>query len=222
MTTALIAAMAALVAGLLGAFSPKLLAHLPEPAGEPEPDMPPKIAYAELAKAPGLWWKMAVPAAALGAVAGALLEHWELLGVWILLAAATPVLAWVDWKVHLLPFLIVAPLYLLSWLFTGVGALVLRDPSVLLHALWGNLAIFGFYFLAGLVGPMGYGDVRLSAVLGVALGPLGFITAFYGVFFGLIIGAVAGVVLVRGQLGKKIPIAFGPYLLLGAFAALLL
>ncbi len=222
MTTELLALLCALAAALVAALSARLLAVLPEPPGEPEPDMPPKILYAELGKTPGLWWKLAIPAAALGAVAGLRLEHPELLGGWILLAAAAPVLAWVDWKVHLLPFLIVAPLYLLVWVCTGVGALLLGDLSVLLSALWGNLAIFGFYFVLGVIGPMGYGDVRLSAVLGVALGPLGFIVAFYGVFFGLLIGAVAGIVLVRGKLGSKTPIAFGPYLLVGAFAALLL
>ncbi len=211
---------AAVLAGLLAALSPRLLARLPEPELEPEPDMPAKIPYPELAGEPGLWWKLAIPAAVLGAIAGATITEPKLLPVWIPIAAATPVLAWVDWKVHLLPYRIVAPLYVLTWLLLAACALWMGDWTVLLHALYGNLAVFGFYFVLGLVGPMGYGDVRLSAVMGAALGPLGFVATFYGVFFGMVIGAVTGLVLVRGRLGQKTPIAFGPYLLVGAFAAL--
>ncbi len=210
----------ALAAGLLAWLSPVALARLPEPTGEPEPDMPPKIPYAELATTPRLAPLLALAAAALGALAAATISEPRLVLPWIPIAAATPVLAWVDWKVHLLPFWIVAPLYVVTWLLVGVGAAWLGDASVLLHALGGNLAVFGFYLLLGLVGPMGYGDIRLAAVLGVALGPLGVVATFYGVFFGMVLGAVVGLVLVRGRLGSQTPIAFGPYLLLGAFAAL--
>lgn len=210
----------AVLAGLLGAVSPRLLARLPEPPGEPDPDMPPKIPYAELGREPALAWKFAIPAAALAALAALTITEPKLLPVWIPIAAATPVLAWVDWKVHLLPFFIVAPLYVVSWLLVAVSAVWMQDGQVLLHALLGNLAVFGGYFLLGLVGPMGYGDIRLSAVLGVGLGPLGAAATFAGVFFGLVIGAVAGLILVGGRIGTKTPIAFGPYLLLGAFAAL--
>ena len=212
--------LAALLAGLLAYVSPRLLARLPEPPGDPDPDMPEKIEYAVLAATPrlGLW--LALPAALLALVAALTISEVALLPVWILLAAATPVLAWVDWKVHLLPYLIVAPLYVLTWVLVAVGALIVGEPRILLHALIGNLAVFGFYFVLGIIGPMGYGDVRLSAVLGVALGPLGYLATFYGVFFGMLIGAAVGLILVRGRLGTKTPIAFGPYLLLGAFAAL--
>lgn len=210
----------AVLAGLLAAVSPMLLTRLPEPVAEPDEDMPEKIPYAVLGATPRLGWWLGAAAAALGAIAAATISEPKLLPVWIPIAAATPVLAWVDWKVHLLPYLIVAPLYVLSWLLIGVSALWMQEPSVLLHALYGNLAVFGFYFLLGVVGPMGYGDVRLSAVLGVALGPLGYVATFYGVFFGMVLGAVVGLVLVRGRLGSKTPIAFGPYLLLGALAAL--
>ncbi|MBA4609303.1 prepilin peptidase [Aeromicrobium sp. Marseille-Q0843] len=210
----------ALLAGLLAAVSPLLLARLPEPVAEPDDDMPPKIPYADLAAVPSLGLWLALPAAALGAVAAATISEPRLLPVWIPIAAATPVLAWVDWKVHLLPYLIVSRLYVVSWLLIGVSALWMQDASVLLHALIGNLAVFGFYFLLAVLGPMGYGDVRLSAVVGVGLGPLGLVATYYGVFFGLCIGALVGLVLVRGRIGQRIPIAFGPYLLLGAFAAL--
>jgi len=212
--------LAMVLAGLLAALSPLLLARLPEPQSEPDPDMPEKIEYAVLASTPRLGVWLMLPAIALAGIAAATITEPRLLPVWIPIAAATPVLAWVDWKVHLLPYLIVAPLYVVSWLLVGVSAWLLEDPWVLLHALIGNVAVFGGYFVLGLLGPMGYGDIRLSAVIGVALGPLGYLATFYGVFFGLVIGAVVGLVLARGRLGTHTPIAFGPYLLLGAFAAL--
>lgn len=212
--------LSAVLAGALALVSPLLLARLPEPALAPEPDMPEKIEYAVLAATPRLGAWLAIPAAVLAAIAAVTISEPKLLPVWIPIAAATPVLAWVDWKVHLLPYLIVAPLYVVTWLLIGASALWLQDASVLLYALIGNVAVFGFYFVLGLFGPMGYGDIRLSAVLGAALGPLGYVTTFYGVFFGMVIGAIVGLALVRGRLGTQTPIAFGPYLLLGAFAAL--
>lgn len=208
----------AVIAALLGGLGPEILARLPEPL-EPDPGKP---LYADLGRRAGLRWWLALGSGMLAAFAGWAIGEPRLLPVWVLLAAFTPLLAHIDAATHLLPFYIVAPLYVASWLAVGISALLMSDPQVLWHALVGNLALFGSYFVVGLVGPMGYGDVRLSAVLGVALGPLGLQPAFCGVLFGLVLGALFGLLfLIAGRATSKTPIAFGPYLLLGAFGALL-
>lgn len=217
----MIALLSALSAAALASFGPWVLRRLPEPE-EPEPD---KIPYAELAAKPKLWLWLAVSAGVYGALVGWWMPEPKLLPAWILLAAVGVLLAYVDWHTHLLPYLIVAPTWVAVWVLTGVSALWLRDISILKYALYGNLAVFGgfwlLYLLAKLIvgGAFGYGDVRLSAVLGVVLGPLGLTAAFVGIYAGFVLGAIVGFIRQRGRLGARVQSAFGPYMVLGVLAA---
>lgn len=69
---------------------------------------------------------------------------------------------------------------------------------------------------------MGFGDVRLAAVLGLFLGWLGFGHLFLGIFLGFLLAAVAGVVLMLGgRRTRKQAIPFGPFLAAGALLAVL-
>ncbi len=63
---------------------------------------------------------------------------------------------------------------------------------------WVRPAAFTFFFILHLVAPggMGFGDVRLSFVLGLFLGWLGGIYVFGGLFLGFFLGAVIGIVLI--------------------------
>jgi len=77
---------------------------------------------------------------------------------------------------------------------------------------------FVFFFVLHLVAPggMGFGDVRLSAVLGLFLGWLGGMYVFGGLFLGFLLGAVIGSVLIAvGRRGRKQHIPFGPFLAAG-------
>ncbi|MCC7494223.1 MAG: prepilin peptidase [Fimbriimonadaceae bacterium] len=67
---------------------------------------------------------------------------------------------------------------------------------------------------------MGGGDVLLAAAVGTFLGP----GSRFGAFFliGILSGAVVGVVLIAsGRLGRRDPMPFGPYLILGALTVML-
>lgn len=68
---------------------------------------------------------------------------------------------------------------------------------------------------------MGFGDVKLSFLMGLVLGFPGVVIALYSAF---LTGALASIILVvSGK--KKIPggtIPFGPFLVLGMFIALFL
>ncbi len=93
-----------------------------------------------------------------------------------------------------------------------------------LRAWLGGLALFAFYFLLAFIYPagMGFGDVKLAGVIGLYLGWLGWGSVLVGAFLGFLLGAVVGVALiVFGSAGRKSAIPFGPFMLAGAFIAVM-
>jgi leader peptidase (prepilin peptidase) / N-methyltransferase len=92
------------------------------------------------------------------------------------------------------------------------------------RALLGGLLMWGLYRVLHLLWPagMGYGDVRLSGVLGLYLGWFGWGQLAVGTFGGFLIGGVVGLALIalgRSKLRQAIP--YGPYLLAGVWVGLL-
>ena len=95
--------------------------------------------------------------------------------------------------------------------------------AALVRALLGAAALFGFFFLLAFVYPsgMGFGDVKLAGVIGLLLGYLSWGAVVAGAFAGFFLGAVVGVaVLAVGAGGRKTALPFGPFMVLGALAAL--
>jgi leader peptidase (prepilin peptidase)/N-methyltransferase len=210
-------AIAAVAAALLGAAGPFVIARLPEP---PDPDDD-KVAYAELARARHLSLWFAGSAAVMAGVAAWRVPP-ELAPVWVLFAAVGTWLAYVDSRTRLLPFLFVAPMYLATLALVVLGALLLDDWGVLVAALIGNVAVFAVFWIVYQIGRMfgrgafGYGDVRLSGVVGLALGALGSAETLTGTYGGFVLGAVGGLVFSRlGWVDRK-GFAFGPYMVVGA------
>ncbi len=69
---------------------------------------------------------------------------------------------------------------------------------------------------------MGFGDVKLSFTLGLALGWIGWGEVFLGLFLGFLYGAVIGMALIvarRPQGEAAVP--FGPFLAAGTLTAIL-
>jgi len=92
---------------------------------------------------------------------------------------------------------------------------------------WGSLAraaiAAGVAFVAFLVvhlavpHGMGFGDVRLAVVVGLASGWLGLGHAFVAFFSAFVLGAAVGVgVMAAGRAGRKTRIPFGPFMAAGA------
>jgi leader peptidase (prepilin peptidase)/N-methyltransferase len=214
----LLVVVAAAVATALALAGPGVIAALPEPA-EPEPG---KIPYAEVARIRGIRGWLTVPAAAGAGVVAWRIDVPELVPVWVVLAGVGAWLAFVDWHTRYLPFALVAPLYVLVLVLVGVGAVWARDADLLVHALIGNAALYAAYrlmhWLAGQFfgGAFGYGDVSLSAVLGLALGALGPAETVVGGYAGFLLGGVLGAVLAKLKVVDGDGFAFGPYMLLGA------
>ena len=104
------------------------------------------------------------------------------------------------------------PVILLAWLIGDAA-----DP---VKAAIGFLAFGGGIFLvASVSGGMGFGDVKLAALIGLVLGSLGL--RFVGVSAGatIVLGGVGGLLALTMGRGMKSKIPYGPYLAAGAIVA---
>jgi len=148
----------------------------------------------------------------------------------------------IDVQHHLLPNRIVFPSYAVAGVLllgavavhaaTGApasaaapdgGAGLFGVPG--LRVVAGGAVLWLFYFLLRAVYPpgMGFGDVKLAGVLGMYLGFLGWPHVFAGTFAAFLFGGLWSVVLLlsrRGSLKSSIP--FGPFMLAGTAAAMVL
>jgi leader peptidase (prepilin peptidase)/N-methyltransferase len=212
------AVVTALLCGALGILVPRLIAAVPEPA-EPAADKQP---YADIAARPGLAWQSAVICAVIGALVGGAIDlTWPLLFL-VPLVPVGMALALVDWRTRLLPTRIIAPTYLALVPLVAIAGLASGEPRLLLRATIGWAVMGGIYVLLWLVYPagMGYGDVRLSGILGIVLGYLGWGPLALGGWSGFLLGGVGGVVLVALKVIDKKHNPFGPWMLIGALVGI--
>jgi leader peptidase (prepilin peptidase)/N-methyltransferase len=212
------AAVAGLVAAAAGVQVPALLARLPEPK-EPADDKP---LYADLAATPRLGVWCAIIAGVAAAVLGAVLGIDASLPAWVYLCVVGVALSFIDWRTKLLPFWIVAPSYAIVGGILLVAALATSDWGSLTRAAIGWAAAFGIFLLMWLVYPkgLGYGDVRLSGVLGMALGWEGWPQLVLGLYAAFLLGGVVGGVLSALKVVDRKGYPFGPFLLFGAWLAM--
>lgn len=147
----------------------------------------------------------------------------ELIG-WLALAPVAVLLAVVDRRVHRLPDPLTLPLAAAAVVLLGCAALLPGHAGSWTSGLLGGLALGGFYFLLFLINPngMGFGDVKLALALGVVLGWYGWTVLFLGGFAGFLFGAAYGLSLVLlRRAGRRTGIPFGPFMIAGALAGLL-
>ncbi len=222
---AVLLALVGLVGGLTG---PALIARIPEPEPAPptsedaEPPAPKEL-YRDIAALPGLrWWLVGAGGVAGGLIGARIGWHGALLP-WALLVPLGVILAAVDARTRLLPTWLVAPAYGAMVVLILLAALADHSTDHLLGALFGWLGLGGFYFLLWLVYPrgMGYGDVRLAGLLGLALGYLGWEQVVVGGYAGVLIGGFGGVLLKLVRLLRQRTVPFGPFLVAGAFVGAL-
>ncbi|MFI9305424.1 prepilin peptidase [Streptomyces triculaminicus] len=172
---------------------------------------------------PGATWPAGVTAlmcAALAAAVGARPE----LAVWLLAAPVTVVLACVDWSVRRLPDVLTLPLALGTAALLGAAALIPGAAGSWPRALLGGLALAAGYLILFLLHPggMGFGDVKLAAGLGCALGWYGWGVLLLGAFAGLLLGSLYGMgLLLARRAGRGDALPLGPFMIVGAWAGLL-
>lgn len=137
------------------------------------------------------------------------------LTAWFGLISAFLVIFVTDLKYQIIPDSMLILLFI-----TAIAAL--PDPGIhgfLMSSAAGIVSGLFFYVLWAVTRGrgMGFGDVKLAAILGFALGYPGIVIASYVAF---LTGAVYGVILmIRGIAGLKSRVAFGPFLLAGAVVA---
>lgn len=134
------------------------------------------------------------------------------------------VLAVIDLRTHRLPNGIVLPAYPVALVMLTVGSMLLGDAAIVLRAVAGGLALFVFYLFLRLIQPagMGGGDVKLAGLIGLFLGGAGWDALVVGVFAGFVAGGLFSVVLIgAGRADRRSRVAFGPWMLLGAWVGIL-
>jgi leader peptidase (prepilin peptidase)/N-methyltransferase len=176
-----------------------------------------------MADLPGLALKTALASGLIGAGCGLAVG---LTGALLVLAYVVPVgvgLALVDWRTTLLPTRVIAPSYAVVVALVLIAALVDQDLHALVRAGIGWLVWGGLFFVLWFVYPrgMGYGDVRLSGLLGLALGYLGWQQTLVGVYAAFLLGGLGGLVLSLLRIVSRKRYPFGPFMLLGALVGVL-
>lgn len=227
---ALVGALAGLLGGLV---VPRLIAWCPEPEVNPEEnpdDYPDHVPFAVLAARPGLAVRCALACAVAGAVLGlAVGGGWGL--AWLLfLVPVCCALTVIDYVTWYLPSRLIRPSWLVVALLLGVASAATGQPALLGWGAIGFVALGGYYGLMRVLVPAGMagGDVRLGALLGLALGPFGVGTLFVSVLAAALLSVLAYVPLLvrgrairsdqaRGPLKHRVP--YGPFLVLGALVA---
>lgn len=204
---------AVIVAGFLGLISPRVLERVPEPVG-PDDD---KRSYAELAHVQGV----AIGSAAMSAMVVLILaERIAPAGliVWTFVVPFGVLLSYVDWHTRLLPKRLVIPGTCMVAVLVVVMAIIEQNLDTVVAGAITAAAVFAVFFAMWLIYPrgLGYGDVRLTGSLGMALGVLGVAETIVGVYAGFLIGAICAVALSALRLVNPRQFAFGPYLVIGA------
>ncbi|MFI1169534.1 prepilin peptidase [Streptomyces sp. NPDC020801] len=129
--------------------------------------------------------------------------------VWLLLAAAAVLLATVDLAAHRLPDALTLPLAAAALLLLGVATVLPKASGSWTSTLLGSLILGTCYFALFLISKgFGFGDVKLALVLGTALGWYGWATVID--------------LMLAGRSDRTSRILFGPFLLAGTLAGVLL
>jgi leader peptidase (prepilin peptidase)/N-methyltransferase len=164
-----------------------------------------------------------IAGAALFAGAAARLGYnWDLPAFFVLLAGLLA-LSLIDVEHLLLPKVIVYPTMGLVASLLTLDAIMTGQWHRLLVAALCALGWFVAFFLLNFASPrlLGFGDVRLAPVIGLALGWLGVRYVLLGFFAANLIGAVLGVSLIAAKkMRRDQQIPYGIFLALGAAFAL--
>ena len=154
---------------------------------------------------------------------------WIELGAYAALFMVLVTLSWIDAISYRLPDVVVMPTLVVGLIVVVVASIVDDDPTRIRVALVGAAVAFAVLLVAHLISPrgMGFGDVKLAAVLGLAVGwQAGSIgEAVVGDLWLLLIGFAAGTVAGLALLvtrRRNQPFPFGPFLALGAVTTVML
>jgi leader peptidase (prepilin peptidase) / N-methyltransferase len=142
------------------------------------------------------------------------------------LGAVGVALAFIDARYQRLPDALTLLSYPVALVLLGAAALAVPDGGRrFVVALIGLAAAWLLFLIQALVYPagIGWGDVKLSGVLGLYLGWLGVSALVAGLFLGYLLAALAGLGLLAARRAtRKSQLPFGPFLLAGTLIAIVL
>lgn len=225
--------------GVLAAGGPLILRWLPEPVADPQAEpvaaspagaaaeagdvAEAKVPYAVLAERSRLALWLGLVGVVVGGVVGAKLGFDPIVMAWVYLGGIGVVLADIDWQTRLLPTKVILPSYAVLVVLVVAAGAIDDDWHAVMRAGYGGLSTLAFFYAMWFIYPrgMGFGDVRLSGLLGLALGYVGWGPVFVSMYAGFLLGGVGGVVLSALKLFHRKRFPFGPFMLLGALVGLL-
>jgi leader peptidase (prepilin peptidase)/N-methyltransferase len=173
---------------------------------------------------PWWWWGTAI---LIGALYGWQVTSTVPAGVvpaYLVFGAATLGLALIDLDHQLIPNRVLFPSLGVGFVLLAVGAIVEGDAAELLRGVGGGVTYFVVLLAIGLLarGGFGMGDVKLAFLLGLFLGFVGWGELAVGALLAILLGGVASILLlVLTKRGRRAKFAYGPYLVAGAWAAVL-
>lgn len=169
----------------------------------------------------GAPWRTVAAGAGASGLLGAAVGPTPLLPVLLIAVVLGVLLAAIDVRCLRLPDPLVAALGLV----TVVPLILLAGPGQLVRAALAAGLSFTAYAMIAILprGGLGFGDVKLGAVLGFVLGFLGWPALAIGLVVPhLINGPIALFLLVRGKVGRRSGLPLGPALLAGALLGVVL
>ena len=148
--------------------------------------------------------------------------NWDLPAFLIFIASLLALSA-IDVELLILPKVIIYPSLIAIGALLIVAAGVTDQWHRLLIAALCAVGWFVVFFVINFASPraLGFGDVRLAPVLGLALGWLGIRYVILGFFAANLVGALIGLALIATKkMSREQPIPYGVFLALGAGIAL--
>ncbi len=161
---------------------------------------------------------------ALAIVAARASSVWELAALAWLVLLAVP-LAFIDVAIRRLPDPLTAAAFAGTLALLAVAALTSHQPGHLGRAAIGAVALAGFYLVLSVIrlASMGFGDAKLAASTGAALGWISWQALVSGTFAAFALaGVYGGALLVLHRATRTSHLPFGPFILLGTLAAIAL
>ncbi len=211
MTTILLIGLVATAVGLvLGHWTRRTLAELRYRTDEEQ----------ELPNPSPRHWITWTSALAAGCIATwiASTNSWALLPVLLPLTLAGPALAAIDLDVMRLPSKIVGPVAILTLAGLASTIAIESRPDTALRGAAGGLIAGGSFWLLNLItrGGIGFGDVKLAAVIGVSVGAISLVAAWWA----LLVGSLTALIWAK-LTHRSGPFPYGPCLMLGGCVAVL-
>jgi leader peptidase (prepilin peptidase)/N-methyltransferase len=146
------------------------------------------------------------------------------LAAYLVLTAFLIALSAIDLDTFLLPKKLVWPAFGAGVVLLGAASILQHDAASFVEAVVGAAGAFGILFAIHFVSPkgLGFGDVRLAAVLGLHLGWLELPEVPLGLFLSFLVASIVGVgLIVTKRKGRKDRVPFGPFLATGTGLAVL-